>query len=88
MNPLEQIQQDIQTLPQEALTLLAEFIQLLKKHFTPPLGQSHPTPPPAPSFLESAQDFIGCLEGGPGDLATNKQYLDSLGQPRNADPHE
>ncbi len=31
MSTLEQIQQDIQALPQDALNLLAQFIQLLKK---------------------------------------------------------
>lgn len=31
MASLEQIQQDIQTLPQEALELVAQFIQLLKQ---------------------------------------------------------
>lgn len=31
MTSFEQIQQDIQTLPQEALDILAQFIQLLKK---------------------------------------------------------
>ena len=31
MTTLEQIQQDLQTLPQDALDLLAQFIQLLKK---------------------------------------------------------
>jgi len=31
MTTLEQIQQDIQALPQDALNLLAQFIQLLKK---------------------------------------------------------
>ena len=31
MITLEQIQQDIQSLPQDALKLLAQFIQLLKK---------------------------------------------------------
>jgi hypothetical protein len=31
MATLEQIQQDLQTLPQDALDLLAQFIQLLKK---------------------------------------------------------
>ncbi len=27
------------------------------------------------SFLESAKEFIGCIDEGPGDLATNKEYL-------------
>lgn len=31
MTTLEQIQQEIQTLPKDALNLLAQFIQLLKK---------------------------------------------------------
>ncbi|MBN3946916.1 MAG: hypothetical protein HWQ38_10640 [Nostoc sp. NMS7] len=25
------------------------------------------------SFLAAAQQFAGCVDGGPGDLATNKQ---------------
>lgn len=32
------------------------------------------------SFLEAAKDFIGCVDGGPGDLATNKKYLEKLGR--------
>ncbi|WP_320073105.1 DUF2281 domain-containing protein [Nostoc sp. MG11] len=28
------------------------------------------------SFLEAAKKFIGCVDGGPGDLATNKKYLE------------
>jgi len=31
MTSLEQIQQEMQTLPQEALDLVAQFVQLLKK---------------------------------------------------------
>lgn len=31
------------------------------------------------SFLEAAQEFVGCVEGGPGDLATNKDYLQKIG---------
>ncbi|MDZ8260736.1 DUF2281 domain-containing protein [Nostoc sp. ChiQUE01b] len=31
------------------------------------------------SFLEAAKEFIGCVDGGPGDLATNKKYLDRFG---------
>ena len=32
------------------------------------------------SFLEDAKEFIGCVDGGLGDLATNKKYLQRLGQ--------
>lgn len=27
------------------------------------------------SALEAAGDIVGCVEGGPGDLAINKEYL-------------
>ena len=27
------------------------------------------------SFYEAAKEYIGCVDGGPGDLATNKDYL-------------
>lgn len=30
------------------------------------------------SALEAAGDIVGCVEGGPGDLATNKVYFKSL----------
>ncbi|MDZ8226035.1 MULTISPECIES: DUF2281 domain-containing protein [unclassified Nostoc] len=32
------------------------------------------------SFLEAAKEFIGCVDGGPGDLATNKKYLEGFGR--------
>ncbi|MEH2327677.1 hypothetical protein [Nostoc sp.] len=32
------------------------------------------------SFLEAAKEFIGCVNGGPGDLATNKKYLEGFGR--------
>jgi hypothetical protein len=27
------------------------------------------------SFYEAAKEYMGCVDGGPGDLATNKDYL-------------
>jgi hypothetical protein len=32
------------------------------------------------SFLEVAGDLIGCLEGLPPDLSTNKNYMESFGK--------
>lgn len=32
------------------------------------------------SFLEAAKEFIGCIDGGLGDLATNKKYLEGYGR--------
>lgn len=79
MTTLEQLQQDIQTLSEAERQLIYDFIQLLKKSHTLPL----PSPPISedqPSFLESASEFVGCLEGGPGDLATNKKHMEGFGK--------
>ena len=31
------------------------------------------------SFHEAAKEYIGCVDGGSGDLATNKDYLRDIG---------
>ncbi|MBR8836663.1 MAG: DUF2281 domain-containing protein [Stigonema ocellatum SAG 48.90 = DSM 106950] len=31
------------------------------------------------SALEAAGDLVGCLDGGPSDLSTNKRYLEGFG---------
>jgi len=80
MTSLQQIQQDIQTLPLESLNLLDQFIQLLKK--------SSPTPPqetpyqPAPNLTEKSiyekfQDsgLIGCVAIDENLSTTYKQVL-------------
>jgi len=79
MPSLEQIQQDIQTLSADERQLLYDFIQLLKKSHTL-TSPGMPVPESKPSFLEEASEFIGCLEGGPGDLATNKKHMEGFGK--------
>ncbi|WP_008316597.1 hypothetical protein [Leptolyngbya sp. PCC 6406] len=75
MTTREQIQQDIQTLPQEALDLVAQFVQLLKKGSlvsseTPSVTESSPT-----SDIADWSDLIGCVEAEE-DLSVNyKTYL-------------
>ena len=32
------------------------------------------------SFADAAREFIGCLDGGPGDLATNPRHLKGFGR--------
>ncbi len=32
------------------------------------------------SFSEAARQFIGCLDGGPGDLSTNPKHLKGFGR--------
>lgn len=76
---LDKIQEDIQQLPEEAQDLLVDFIQILKKRFPETNTVNRHKSERSLSFLEDAQEFIGCLEGGPGDLATNKKYLEGFG---------
>jgi len=72
---LEQIQQEIQTLPQDALDLVAQFVQLLKKSSTassesPSLTESSPA-----SDTADWSDLIGCVSAEE-DLSVNyKTYL-------------
>ena len=73
INP-EQIQQDINELPEEAQTLLMDFIDLLKKRYSSPKYQE--TKKEASEIqIEDWSDFIGCVEAEP-DLSRNyKNYL-------------
>jgi hypothetical protein len=32
------------------------------------------------SAYDELQEFLGCVDGGDGDLATNKKYLEALGK--------
>ena len=79
MISLEQIQIDIQKLPEEAQDLLVDFIQILKKRYPESAVENKSESNSPISFLEDAQEFIGCLEGGTGDLATNKKHLEGFG---------
>jgi hypothetical protein len=75
MASLEQIQQDIETLSQEALDLVAQFIQLLKKSSPTVVAEAPPTKPTPDSDISDWSDFIGCVEAEE-DLSINyKAYL-------------
>ena len=76
MTKIEQLQKEIKELPEEMQELLVDFIQILKKRY-----QEEPDEiEESTSFLKDAAEFAGCLEGGPGDLATNKKYLEEFGK--------
>ena len=32
------------------------------------------------SFMEAAREFVGCLDAGPGDLATNPKHFKGFGR--------
>jgi len=70
MTSLQQIQQDIQTLPPEALNLVAQFIQLLQKTFTTRKTSSPTDEVAATPDTEDWSDFIGCMSAEE-DLSIN-----------------
>ncbi|MEB3231116.1 MAG: hypothetical protein VKJ64_08910 [Leptolyngbyaceae bacterium] len=77
MTPIEQIQQEIQTLNPEALNLVCQFIQILKKGSQiSPHNQIYPSASaPTPSDVADWSDFIGCVSAE-ADLSVNyKTYL-------------
>jgi hypothetical protein len=67
----------MRSLPPEKQQEVLNFIEFLQNQIAQKnttIEQIEPI-----SFLEAAQQFAGCVDGGPGDLATNKQYLEGLG---------
>jgi hypothetical protein len=54
--------------------------ELVRRAVTAYLGQGDDRAGRPPSALELAGDLVGCLEGGPADLASNPRHLDSFGQ--------
>lgn len=80
MTSLEQIQQDIQTLPQEALDLVAQFIQILKKSSI--VSDEQNAPPQTDSDQSGsvyeqfeASGLIGCVSAEESLSTTYKQVL-------------
>ncbi len=60
--------------------LLPEQKTMIKKLIDFSYQENQNNPNNSPSFLEDAAEFIGCIDDGPGDLATNKKYLEGFGQ--------
>lgn len=74
MSPLEQIQKDIQDLPEEAQNLLMDFIEILKKRYP------KPTQPERNSEKSTYQQFknsgfIGCASVEEDLSTTYKRVL-------------
>lgn len=69
--------ENLKTLPLEKQQEVLDFVEFLqskehKRDKERPQGESV-------SFLEAARELAGCVDGGPGDLATNQKYLEKLG---------
>lgn len=74
MLSLEQLQQDIQLLPEEAQTLLADLVEVLKKRYVKSLPESSSLEvSPYQKFKDSG--FIGCVSIEEDLSTTYKQML-------------
>ncbi|RCJ31284.1 hypothetical protein A6769_31475 [Nostoc punctiforme NIES-2108] len=71
---LEQIiAQKVLTLSKEQQQQVLDFIEFLQlKSLTVEFKHDDGRPM---SALEAAGDLVGCVDSGPGDLSTNKEYL-------------
>ena len=74
----QQVLEGLRTLSpvhQQEVLNFVEFLRV-KQNKQPPVEQSEI----AVSFLEAAKKYVGCLEGGPPDLSTNKRYMEGFGE--------
>ncbi|MGH7999943.1 MAG: DUF2281 domain-containing protein [Brasilonema sp.] len=71
--------QKLQALPLDKQQEVLDFIEFLQSKLSRQDSNQESKNKEPISFLEAAQKFAGCVDFGPGDLATNKQYLEELG---------
>ncbi|MBD2518774.1 DUF2281 domain-containing protein [Nostoc sp. FACHB-973] len=77
MSIIQTATEKMRSLPPEKQQEVLDFIEFLQSQLAQKntnIEQIEPI-----SFLAAVQQFAGCVDGGPGDLATNKQYLEGLG---------
>ncbi len=77
MSIIQTATEKMRSLPPEKQQEVLDFIEFLQSQ----LAQNHTKIEQIEpiSFLEAAQQFVGCVDAGSGNLATNKQYLEGLG---------
>lgn len=73
MNIEQTIISKLQTLSPDKQQEVLDFIEFLQAKSSK-VEFKHPDGTPM-SALEAAQKWAVCLDGGPGDLSSNKQYL-------------
>lgn len=72
---LEQIQKDIENLPEDAQYLLIDFLEILKKRYSKTEPKSNLSAPEPETAEDDWSDLIGSIEAEP-DLSRNyKNYL-------------
>jgi uncharacterized protein YfaQ (DUF2300 family) len=73
----QQVMATLQTLSSTEQQEVLDFAEFLKSKQELPSQQASEKPK---SVLEVAGDLVGCLEGGPSDLSTNKKYMEGFGE--------
>ena len=77
MNIEQTVVEKLRNLPPEKQQEVLNFLDALPSQAA--RGEfKHPDGTPM-SAWEAAEKWAGCLDGGPGDLSTNKNYLEGLG---------
>jgi hypothetical protein len=67
------IAEKVRTLSLEKQQQVLDFVEFLHSK-SPKMEFKHPNGT-VMSALEAAADLVGCVDGEPGDLSTNKEYL-------------
>ncbi len=82
MQPIQrQVIAALQMLSSTEQQEVLDFAEFLKsKQERAANQQNEQSAQPGMSFLEAARDYIGCLDGGPPDLSTNKAYMEGFGE--------
>ncbi len=79
-NAIAKIKQ-LPTEEQKQVIRFVEFLEFTTGRMSLSLQQIEKTTEPKEiSFAEAAKDWIGCLDGLPPDLSTNKAYMEGFGQ--------
>jgi Protein of unknown function (DUF2281) len=68
--------QHLSPLEQQEVLDFAEFLESKRER----TANNEQTAATAVSFLDAARKYIGCLEGGPADLSTNKMHMEGFGE--------
>ena len=72
MSVEETVVEKLRELPPERQREVLDFVEFLGSKTRKPAGEGR-------SALDLAGALVGCLEGGPGDLATNPEHLKGYG---------
>lgn len=79
MNIEQTVVEKLKTLPPEKQQEVLDFVEFLQSRTDHKESNSQEAESVV-SALTLAQKWAGCLEGGPPDLSTNKNYMDGYGE--------